>query len=100
MKVWINRNLCESNLAACESCFGQFLVTGVPDRPCIIAYQDDGRDTFTIFLRSGDDEETLIVPPRMREFVAYDGWSQYVSFEPQFRMNEGTARLARHRMAA
>lgn len=95
MKAWLNRDLCESNLAACESCFGQFVITGVPDRPCILAYRDDGSETLTIFLHSDDHDEMLVIPPKMREWVAYDGWSQYVSFEPQFRKNEGTECLKR-----
>jgi hypothetical protein len=93
MKIWIDRNLCEANLAACESCFGQLVRTGVPDRGCIIAYEDDGSETLTIYLRSEEHEEMLVIPPEMRELVAYDGWSQYVSFEPKFRKNEGVERF-------
>ncbi|MFQ5854301.1 MAG: hypothetical protein ACE5LU_01460 [Anaerolineae bacterium] len=92
MKVWIDRNVCESNLAACESCFGQFVITGVPDRPCILAYRDDASETLIIFLHSEDHEEMLIIPAEMRELVAYDGWTKFVSFEPRFRKNEGTER--------
>lgn len=93
MKLWLDRNVCESNLAACESCFGQLVISGVPDRPCVLAYRDDGSETLTIFLRAEKYEEMLIIPPNMRERVAYDGWSQYVSFEPQFRKSEGTELL-------
>lgn len=90
MKVWIDCSVCESNLAACDSCFGQLVVTGIPEGACILAYKDDGRETMTIFLHAEDYEEMLIIPPDMRERVAYDGWSRYVSFEPRFRRNEGT----------
>lgn len=84
MRVWIDRDTCDSNLAACESCFGQFLRTGVPDRACIMEWEDDGSDTITVFLKSGEHEETLEIPPDMREMVAYEGWSKFVGFEPDF----------------
>lgn len=85
MKVWIDRNSCSSNLSACESCFGQLVRTGAPDRGCILKYKDDGSETLTIFLHSEGHDEMIVIPPEMRELVAYDGWSQYVSFDPQFQ---------------
>lgn len=74
MKVWIDGNACEFNRATCESCLGQLVSNGVPDRPCILAYRDDGRETLTIFMHSQDYEEMLIIPPGMHEEVAYNGW--------------------------
>ena len=88
MKVWIDRNTCDSNLSACESCFGQLVRTGVPDRGCIMAWKDDGSETLTIYLRSNDHEEMVVIPPEMRELVAYEGWSKFVDFEPKFRRSE------------
>lgn len=95
MKIWIDRNTCTVNLAACEACFGHLVTTGVPDRACVIDYEDDGSDTLTIFMHSEDVDETLVIPPEMRERIAYDGWTQYVSFKPPFRRNEGNASLHR-----
>lgn len=95
MKIWIDRNLCESNLAACEECFGHLVLTGVPDRACILEYEDDGSEALTIFLHSEGHDEVLVITPEMRELVAYDGWTQHVSFEPSFRKNEGTERVNR-----
>ncbi len=82
MKVWIDRNTCDSNLSACESCFGQLVRSGVPDRACILAYKDDGSESMTIYMHSEDHNVMLVIPPEMRDMVAYDGWSRYVSFEP------------------
>lgn len=93
MKVWIDRNQCESNLAACESCFGQFIRTGVPDRGCILAAQDDGREDYTVYLKYNDHVEVIEIPADQVELVAYEGWSKFVSVEPAFRRNEGTQRL-------
>lgn len=95
MKVWIDRNECESNLAACESCFGQFIRTGVPDRPCILDVKDDGREDYTVYLKINDHVEIIEIPADEVELVAYEGWSQFVSFAPPFRRNEGVERLAK-----
>lgn len=93
MKVWIDRNQCESNLAACESCFGQFIRTGVPDRACIIATKDDGHEDYTVYLKIDNHVEIIEIPADQAELVAYEGWSKFVDFEPAFRRNEGTDRL-------
>ncbi len=89
MKIWIDRNTCDSNLAACEQCFGQLVRTGVPDRACILQYEDDGSDTLTIYVHSEDTTETVVIPPDMRELVAYEGWTSFVHFQPPFRKHEG-----------
>ena len=94
MKVWIDRDTCDSNLSACLSCFGQFVRTGDPDRGCIVKYEDDGSETLTVFMRSdGQDREPLIIPKEMRDMVAFEGWDKFVSFEPKFRHNEGADRV-------
>lgn len=94
MKVWIDRDTCESSLSACLSCFGQLVLTGVPDRACIIEFEDDGSEDLTVFMHSeGQDHEPLVIPKNMREMVAYEGWDKFVSFEPRFRKNEGAERL-------
>jgi hypothetical protein len=91
MKVWIDRDSCTSNLSACLSCFGQLLRTGAPDRACILDFEDDGSENFTIFMHAEDkDREPLVVPKDMREMVAFEGWDKFVNFEPRFRKNEGS----------
>ncbi|MCI0527261.1 MAG: hypothetical protein L0Y56_07440 [Nitrospira sp.] len=94
MKIWLDRDKCESSLSACLSCFGQLVRTGVPDRACILDYEDDGSETMIVFMRSeGQDREPMIIPKEMREMVAYEGWDKFVSFEPEFRKNEGSERI-------
>jgi hypothetical protein len=91
MKVWIDRDSCASNLSACLSCFGQMMRVGAPDRGCIVNFEDDGSEDFTIFMHAdGEDHEPLIIPKDMRERVAFDGWDKFVDFEPRFRKNEGS----------
>lgn len=84
MKVWINRDTCDSNLAACEQCFGQFLRTGVPDRGCIVAWRDDGDESITVHMRSEGESHMIVIPPEKRDLIAYEGWPAFVDFEPAF----------------
>jgi hypothetical protein len=94
MKVWINRDTCDSNLSACLSCFGQFVRTGVPDRGCITDYEDDGSEDMIVYMFSdGQDREPIIIPKEDRELVAFEGWDQFVSWKPRFRKNEGAERV-------
>jgi hypothetical protein len=88
MKVWINRDTCSSNLAACESCFGQFLRTGVPDRGCIVAWRDDGRDDITVHMRTENESHFIVIPADKRELIAYEGWPAFVDFHPSFLKSE------------
>ncbi len=99
MKVWMDRDECTAALPTCESCFGQFLRTGVPDRGCILAYKDDGSEDVTVFMHSECRQEMIFIPHEMRELVAYDGWTRYIDWEPAFRKNEGTERIVRKRPA-
>jgi hypothetical protein len=96
MKVWINRDKCESSLSACLSCFGQLVRTGNPDRGCIMDHEDDGSQDMTVFMFSdGKEREPIFIPEKDRELVAYEGWDKFVNFEPRFRKNEGAERLNR-----
>ena len=94
MKVWIDRDTCESNLSACTSCFGQFLRTGIPDRGCILNVEDDDSEDYTIYMHSdGKEHGPYFIPKDQAELVAYEGWDKFVDFEPNFRHNEGADRL-------
>lgn len=95
MKVWIDRDTCDSNLSACTSCFGQLLRMGVPDRGCIIKFEDDGSEDFVVYMHSdGEEHGPYFISKEDRELVAYEGWDKFVDFIPHFRKNEGT-RLAK-----
>jgi len=91
MKVWIDRDSCDSNLSACLSCFGQLVRTGVPDRGCITDFEDDGSEDMTVYMYSdGEERDPIVIPEEMREMVAYEGWDKYVNWQPHFRKNEGS----------
>lgn len=85
MKVWLDRDTCDSNLSACISCFGQFIRTGVPDRGCILQVEEDGSEDITVYMHTdGEDHEPIVITKDARELVAYEGWDKFVSFEPEF----------------
>jgi hypothetical protein len=88
VKVWIDRDTCDSNLAACESCFGQFLRTGIPDRGCMLAWKDDGREDVTVYMNTEGKTHMVVIPAQMRDLVSYDGWPQFVDFPVKFRKHE------------
>jgi hypothetical protein len=91
MKVWIDRDKCEASLSACLSCFGQFVRTGVPDRGCILNFEEDSSEDLIVYMHSeGVDREPIFIPAKDRELVAYEGWTEFVNWEPAFRKNEGS----------
>lgn len=96
MKVWIDRDTCESNLSACTSCFGQFLRTGYTDRGCITDFEEDGSEDITVYMYSdGEERDPIFIPAKDRELVAFEGWDQYVTWEPNYRRNEGSERITK-----
>ena len=89
MKVWLDRDTCDSNLSACLSCFGE-LMRGKIDRGCILEVEDDGTEDVTVYMRSeGVEHDAILIPADMRETVAFEGWDKFVDFQPRFRRNEG-----------
>lgn len=94
MKVWINRDKCDSNLSACLSCFGQLVRTGVPDRGCITDHEEDGSEDMIVYMFSdGEEREPIFISKEDREMVAYEGWDKFVNWEPRFRKNEGAEHI-------
>jgi hypothetical protein len=46
--------------------------------------EDDGREEATLVLRYNDNEAQIVVTNENREFLAYDGWTEYVDVIPDF----------------
>ncbi len=93
MKVWIDRDTCQSNLSACISCFGELMRRGAVDRACILEVEDDGTEDVTVYMRSDNaDHGPYVIPADQRELVAFEGWDHFVDFVPEFRRDEGATR--------
>jgi hypothetical protein len=93
MKVWIDRDTCQSNLSACISCFGELVRKGAVDRGCILEVEEDNTEDVTVYMRSeGEDHGPYVIPAEQRELVAYEGWDQFVDFIPEFRKDEGATK--------
>jgi len=85
MKIWLDRDTCDSNLAACISCFGELMVRGKTDRGCILDTEDDGTEDVTVYMRSeGQERDPIFIPADMRQMVAFEGWDQFVDWKPEF----------------
>ena len=85
MRVVLDRDTCTTILSACENCFGTFLLRGcIPDRGCIMAVEDDGREETTLLVRYAGKEQRVVVTDENRELLAYDGWTRYVDEPPDF----------------
>ena len=89
MKVKINRNVCPAHLAFCERCFGQFLKYPMGyERRCFEELEDDGKETLTIEMHTGNHNVVLELDDAQRKLLAADGWAYFVDFEvPMYRNN-------------
>lgn len=87
MRVKIDRNFCDKNLAFCERCLGRFLKYPMGyERQCFEELEDDGREELTIELTSGDNSVTLVLDEEQREILAAEGWAYFVDFPvPMYR---------------
>jgi hypothetical protein len=81
MRVKINRDTCDADLAFCERCLGQFLKYPMGyERHCFEELEDDGREELTIELHSSGHIATLILDEEQRKLIAGEGWAYFVDF--------------------
>lgn len=87
MRVKINRNVCDANLAFCERCLGKFLKHPMGyERHCFEELEDDGSDMLTIELHTGQDDTVLVLDDEQRLTLAAEGWAYFVDFGvPMYR---------------
>ena len=90
MKVKLNRNLCDANLAYCERCLGKFLRNPMGyERRCFTEIEDDGKEELTLEITTGDHHTVLVLDEEKRNLLAGDGWAYYVDFAvPMYRLKE------------
>lgn len=83
MRVRINRDYCDANLAFCEQCLGKFLKEPEGyERHCFEEIEEDGSDILTLEIHSGEHEVVLKLDEEQRKLVAGEGWSYFVNFIP------------------
>jgi hypothetical protein len=87
MRVKIDRDVCDSHLAFCERCLGQFLKHPMGyERHCFEEIIDDGSDLLTIELHMGDEDIVLELDEEQRHLVAGEGWAYFVDVAvPMYR---------------
>lgn len=83
MKVVIERGLCDSSLSFCQRCSAVFFRNpeGV-DRPCIMAVEEDGKDTLTLEMDTDGRKLEVELTDEQRELAAVEGWEALADFDP------------------
>ncbi len=89
MRVKINRDVCDAQLAFCERCLGRFLQYPYGyERRCFEEIEEDGKPELTLELHTGDHDVTLVLNDEQRKLMAGEGWAYFVDFAvPIYREN-------------
>ena len=81
MRVKMNRDVCPAHLAFCERCFGQFRKYPMGyERRCFEELEDDGKDTLTVEMHTGNHDVVFELDEVQRKLIANDGWAYFVDF--------------------
>ena len=83
MKVIIDRDLCDANLAFCQRCSAAFIrfPEGV-DRHCIREIIEDDKETLTIEMRTDGRILELELTEEERDLASVEGWEVLADFDP------------------
>lgn len=85
MRVKVDRNVCDAQLAFCEQCLGKFLREPLGyERHCFEELEDDGKEDLTLEITSGKDHTVIVLNEEERKLAAGEGWSFFVDFKPSF----------------
>lgn len=83
MKVVIDRDLCDTNLAFCQRCSAAFIRNPEgTDRLCIREISDDGSDLLTIIMNTDGRVLTIELSEEERELASVEGWEALADFDP------------------
>jgi hypothetical protein len=87
MRVKINRDLCQAQLAFCERCLGQFLKHPMGyEKRCFEELEDDNSELLTIEMYSDNNRVVLVLDEEQRLLMAGEGWATFVDFVvPMYR---------------
>ncbi|MCB9444437.1 MAG: hypothetical protein H6669_09390 [Ardenticatenaceae bacterium] len=83
MKVIIDRDLCDANLAYCQRCSAAFIRNPEGgDRLCIREIIDDDKDTLTLKMFTDGRTIELELTDEQRDLASVEGWESLADFDP------------------
>lgn len=83
MRVVIDRDLCDANLAFCQRCSAAFIrYPEGTDRQCICDVVDDGSDLLTIEMKTDGRQLVIELTDEERELASVEGWEALADFDP------------------
>ncbi len=93
MKVVIDRDLCNANLAFCQRCSAAFIRHPEgSDRLCIRDIIDDGQETLTLKMFTDGRTLELALMDEQRDLASVEGWEALADFDPALFGSDATAR--------
>lgn len=83
MKVIIDRDLCDANLAYCQRCSAAFFrYPEGTDRLCIRDIIEDGKDNLTIVMNTDGRVLEMELSEEDRQLASVEGWEALADFDP------------------
>lgn len=83
MRVVIDRDLCDANLAFCQRCSASFIRNPEgEDRPCICDIIDDGSELLTIVMHTDGRQLVIELSDEARDLASVEGWEALADFDP------------------
>ncbi len=83
MRVIMDRDLCDANLAFCQRCSAAFIrYPEGSDRHCIREIIDDGSDLLTIEMKTDGRQLVIQLSEEDRELASVEGWEALADFDP------------------
>ena len=83
MKVIIDRDLCDANLAYCQRCSAAFIrYPEGSDRLCIRDIVEDGKDTLTLKMFTDGRIIEMELTDEQRDLASVEGWEVLADFDP------------------
>lgn len=83
MKILIDRDLCDANLAFCQRCSAAFLrYPEGSDRLCIMDIVEDGQDALTIEMQTDGRLLEIELAEETQAIASVEGWEALADFDP------------------
>lgn len=83
MKVIIDRDICNANLAYCQRCSAAFIRHPEgSDRLCIRDIEEDGQDLLTLKMFTDGRILEVQLTDEQRDLASVEGWESLADFDP------------------